>query len=329
MMMLFSRIKMFSFTVVLLAVLPASVFGEDPKVSIYRDFDDGLFGRSLYRGVVFSVKLDSFQRYETLPVKDMDGAGTGDGLTAYLCSGKRAADLAAGRGDGITVLDGNNREYLYEKDGIRVQFSLESAPEDLYEEIRESYKSGYVIRIHRAENVYRPQYSGIDYEDVLISASLIGDSFQPLWGIHDGADITALFHLCKSSCPFCVPAVISSRQKSGVVDMKSTDLARRDREIKKARKREMVLERKGQRESRTPGDYINEFTELFFYDDEKIYNIEMSEDILILLEEMKEELPEKQWPNVIRKSVKKTKVKQKDLGITQLAGMGDIDMSFQ
>ena len=111
--------------------------------------------------------------------------------------------------------------------------------------------------------------------------------------------------------------------------MKSTDLARRDREIKKARKREMVLERKGQRERRTPGDYINKFSELFFYDAEKIYNIEMSEDILMLLEEMKEDLPEKQWPNVIRKSVKKTKVKQKDLGISQLASMGDIDMNLQ
>lgn len=110
--------------------------------------------------------------------------------------------------------------------------------------------------------------------------------------------------------------------------MKSTDLARRDREIKKARKREMVIERKGQRESRSPGDYINMFDELFFHDEEKIYNIEMSEDILMLLEEMKEDLSEKQWPNVIRKSVKKTKVKQKELGISQLAGMGDIDMSL-
>jgi len=109
--------------------------------------------------------------------------------------------------------------------------------------------------------------------------------------------------------------------------MKSTDLARRDREIKKARKREMVLERKGQRENRTPGDFINEFAELFFHDTERIYNIEMSEDILMLLEEMKEELPEKQWPNVIRKSVKKTKVKQKDEAVSQLAGLGEIDMS--
>ncbi len=111
--------------------------------------------------------------------------------------------------------------------------------------------------------------------------------------------------------------------------MKSTDLARRDREIKKARKREMVLERKGQRESRSPGDYINLFGELFFHDAEKIYNIDVSEDILMLLEEMKEDLPEKQWPNVIRKAVKKTRVKQKDEAIIQLADMGEIDMTIQ
>jgi hypothetical protein len=119
------------------------------------------------------------------------------------------------------------------------------------------------------------------------------------------------------------------KAKTGVVVMKSTDLARRDREIKKARKREMVIERKGIRESRSPGDYINLFAELFFHDAQKIYNIEMSEDILMLLEEMKEDLPEKQWPNVVRKSVKKTKVKEKDDAIRQLAGMGEIDMSLE
>jgi len=212
MIMLFLRIKKISFAVVLLTAVCVSAFSEDPKVSIYRDYDDGLFGRSLYRGVIFSVKLDSFQRYETLAVKDMDGIGSGDGLTAYLISGNRMEDLAAGRGDGVTILDSDEKMYLYEKDGISVQFSLESAPKDLYEEIRrtysgrytdavyteqlirevsDSYRSAYVIRIHRAENVYRPQFTGIDYEDILISASLIGDSFQPLWGIHDGADITA------------------------------------------------------------------------------------------------------------------------------------------
>lgn len=111
--------------------------------------------------------------------------------------------------------------------------------------------------------------------------------------------------------------------------MKSTDLARRDREIKKARKREDVLERKGQREARSPGDFINEFHDNFFFDAEKIYNIEMSEEIMMLIEEMKDELPEKQWPSVLRKAVKKTKVKQKDEAVNLLADLGEIDMSLQ
>ncbi|MCG8452665.1 MAG: hypothetical protein MI717_05750 [Spirochaetales bacterium] len=107
--------------------------------------------------------------------------------------------------------------------------------------------------------------------------------------------------------------------------MKSTDLARRDREIKKARKREMVLERKGQRESRSPGDYINEMHDLFFFDAEKIYNINMSEEILLLLEEMKEELEEKHWTSVIRKAVKKSKVKQKEEAVAELFALADIE----
>lgn len=123
------------------------------------------------------------------------------------------------------------------------------------------------------------------------------------------------------------PPVPYIMAKLGSNIMKSTDLERRDRDIRKARKREMVLERKGQRESRTVGDYINMFDEAFYYDTEKIYNIEMSDEILTLLLEMKEEIPEKQWPNVIRKAVKKTKVKNKDEAIQLLADLAEIALS--
>lgn len=166
-------------------------FDGDAAVSIYRDFDDGLYGRSLYRGVIFSAKLDSFGRYRTLAV------GESMGLTAYLVSSFREGELASGRIDGVTQ---TGRLYEYDRNGLRIVFSLESAPEGLFDEIRrtygeglsvietvsESYRDGYVVRIHEAENIYRPQFSEIDYEDVLISASFIGDRFQPLWGIHDG-----------------------------------------------------------------------------------------------------------------------------------------------
>ena len=107
--------------------------------------------------------------------------------------------------------------------------------------------------------------------------------------------------------------------------MKSTDIARKDRDLRKARKKEEVLARKGTKAARSVGDYINELADLFFHDGNKIYNIESSEEILLLLEEMKEEIPEKQWNNVLRKSIKKTKVSEKDIALEQLRGMGEIN----
>lgn len=182
-------------------------FDGDAAVSIYRDFDDGLYGRSLYRGVIFSAKLDSFSRYRTLAVGDTGG------LTAYLVSSVRGRELASGLIDAVSIrgaaenapdvgLGRIPEKWLYEYDnnGLRIVFSLESAPDDIFDEIRrtyagdlsgietvsESYRNGFLVRVHEAENIYRPQFSELDYEDVLISASFIGDRFQPLWGIHDG-----------------------------------------------------------------------------------------------------------------------------------------------
>lgn len=181
-------------------------FDGDEAVSVYRDFDDGLFGRSLYRGVVFSVKLESFGRYRSLPVRDMDG------LTAYLLSGETAERIARGAVADVELPDSTAGDtddgysepdqgmYRFSRDGMEIEFSLERASEDLLEEVdrtypgnpgvaatvKESYRRSWIIRIHLAENVYRPGVARIDYEDILLSASLLGDEFQPLWGIHDG-----------------------------------------------------------------------------------------------------------------------------------------------
>lgn len=107
--------------------------------------------------------------------------------------------------------------------------------------------------------------------------------------------------------------------------MKSTDIARKDRDLRKARKKEEVLARKGEKAARSVGDYINELADLFFHDGNKIYNIESSEEILLLLEEMKEEIPEKQWNNALRKAIKKTKVSEKDSALEELRSMGEIN----
>ena len=105
--------------------------------------------------------------------------------------------------------------------------------------------------------------------------------------------------------------------------MKSTDIARIDRERKRAEKKKQILERK-QKDERSVGDFINDLYSLFFYDHNRIFNINMSTEILELLEEMKDAIPDKQWDNVIRKAVKKTKVQEKDTAIAELKAVGEI-----
>jgi len=106
--------------------------------------------------------------------------------------------------------------------------------------------------------------------------------------------------------------------------MKSTDLARKDRDLKKARKKQELLERRGNKKDRTVGDFINDLSDLFFHDHQKIYNINTSEEIMMLLEDMKEDQPQKQWNTVLKKAIKKTKVAEKDAALLELQELGDI-----
>lgn len=103
--------------------------------------------------------------------------------------------------------------------------------------------------------------------------------------------------------------------------MKRTDIDRRERELKRAKKKEERLERDSSSGPRSVGDYIKELSGLFYHDEETIYNIETDERILELLEEMKEELEEKNWDNVIRKAVKKTGIKKRDAAVKELQGL--------
>ena len=101
--------------------------------------------------------------------------------------------------------------------------------------------------------------------------------------------------------------------------MKRTDLARKEREIKRAVKKEERLA-KGESVEKTIGDYINELSSFFFHDETKIYNIAIDERIPDLLEEMMIEMPDKQWENIIRKAVRKTGIKEKEAAVKELLG---------
>lgn len=104
--------------------------------------------------------------------------------------------------------------------------------------------------------------------------------------------------------------------------MKRTDLDRRERELRRAKKKAERLE-KGEAEVRTVGGFIDDLNELFFHDGTQIYNAESDERILELLEEMKDDLEEKHWENVLRKALKKSGVTEKEKAYKELRGLLD------
>lgn len=173
---------------------------EDRVVSIYNEFDEGLYGKSIHRGIIVSVKKDAFARAETFKIKNDDESGF---LTAVVISRENAERLL----DGYYNLSMRNEMgrsiFRYQKEGLDFEFSVEKAEEKLLEIVSEYYKNdtvwhdplidyykeNYIIRIHSAENVFDSWSDDISYSEALVVATLIGDSSQWLWGIHDGIDI--------------------------------------------------------------------------------------------------------------------------------------------
>ena len=101
--------------------------------------------------------------------------------------------------------------------------------------------------------------------------------------------------------------------------MKSTDIARHDRELRREKKRKDIQERRDSKREITVGGYIEQLHALFFHDDKRIFNTTKNNDAIIdLFETMKLELPEKQWEVVIRKAVKKTEVANREGAVKEL-----------
>lgn len=104
--------------------------------------------------------------------------------------------------------------------------------------------------------------------------------------------------------------------------MKRTDIERRDRELKRSKKKEVAQLRKTEKGvDELAIEYSEKLFKLFFYDEEKIYNIKQSIEILELLEEMKTELPEKNLDNVLRKAIRLTKVKGKKQAFDEIKAL--------
>ncbi len=100
--------------------------------------------------------------------------------------------------------------------------------------------------------------------------------------------------------------------------MKRTEIERRERELKRARKKEMLGGKDGS--SKSVADFINELHGLFVYDKTRILNTTTDEEILELLEEAQETYPDK-LTAILKKAVRKTKVVEREAAVSELESL--------
>jgi hypothetical protein len=104
--------------------------------------------------------------------------------------------------------------------------------------------------------------------------------------------------------------------------MKRNDMERIERELKRVQKRQRIgAKRDAGRPPQTIGAYIKDLNALLRHDGNVIYNTLDDEEILELLENMKEDVPEEKWETVIRKAVNATKVTERDTAVEQLRSL--------
>ena len=98
--------------------------------------------------------------------------------------------------------------------------------------------------------------------------------------------------------------------------MKRTEMERIERELRRSEKK--IGRIAGDGPAGSVGEYIDQLFGLFRYDQSEIFNTGESLEILELLEKMKQDIPEKKWPDVLKKAIKKTQVAQKEKAMAEL-----------
>lgn len=189
----------------LLLCMSFTGYASSSFVTIYKNHDNGLFGRSVNRDITLSLHQTVFRRRDTLQVEP-----DRDYLTAVVLSSEVKERLDRSLGSkgihraGFIKIYKKGDIYTLEDDNImlKLSFSLEKAAEEQIQMIVQHYKDkapwgdivsrhyreNYVIRIHEAENVIRPEAREITYDEAVLAATIIGDRDQWLWGIHDGSN---------------------------------------------------------------------------------------------------------------------------------------------
>jgi hypothetical protein len=104
--------------------------------------------------------------------------------------------------------------------------------------------------------------------------------------------------------------------------MKQTELKRHERELRRsAKKSDITAKRTDSRDQLSVGNFIDKLFSLFMYDETNIFNTLTDIKILEVLEDIKEMQPEKQWDNILRKAIRKTKVTNSDKAFDEIKSL--------
>lgn len=100
--------------------------------------------------------------------------------------------------------------------------------------------------------------------------------------------------------------------------MKRTEIERRERELKRARKKELLGDKAAS--DKSVADFINELHGLFLFNETRILNTTTDEEILELLEEAQDTYPDK-LTAILKKAVRKTKVVERESAVSELESL--------
>lgn len=205
--------KIFKIIVIFLLSSLFGLFSQTDFVTVYSDFDQELLGRSVQRSSRESVHMEMFKLAETLEVPKSDNRQSGKTLLVLSSDIKQELDHLL-TDEGFVIKNGIELSwtlfhgipvyrYFDDRAGLDIQFSLQKPDDYVLEQVHQVYRdpywrdvvlgeynSSFVITIHMAEDLGR---TGLDYQDILYSATLLGDYHQPLWGIHDGNGLLEQF----------------------------------------------------------------------------------------------------------------------------------------
>ncbi|MDC7227317.1 MAG: hypothetical protein PQJ61_11200 [Spirochaetales bacterium] len=201
----------FRVAVVFLLFLSASAVltAEEAVVAVYSDASSSRYGRALNRSRVITVPLDRFSESESVET-GVNGIATAVMIDASV---KKALDELLSEREYVIIensvfsrLQGYETDvygFSWDKYGFDIAFSFDENSKGLTDEIEKvygrdaylfgellrSYDDNYALRIFKAEDLYKNDGPVISFREVMISATVIGSTFQPLLGIHDGIGV--------------------------------------------------------------------------------------------------------------------------------------------